>query len=488
MNNNRTENKPAGEQKQTPTPEFQGIRVRQAGRRPARSFPLFYKIYLAVIGVFVVCTIVGLFVLSSYLSAYESVQPKYAAEEIFEQYFAEPDIAELIEMSSTVYAAFDTQDRVVAYLEDQIKGKKITYSESSAKDDEGARSYNVFCDGARFSVFSIEESEEKVSFGLNKYKLKDIKLTLSLPDNSYSFLIPEGYTLYANGVKIEDKYIAADPVPSEAYTLSEGKFGVRFIPYTVDGFLSSPTFEVKDRNGEPCRYTYDEATSIYTAETRTATVKVPEGYVPYLGGVALTEADLVPNSTEPSVFNAFIGDGATPLNYVSYTVDGFVDAPEFTVRTANGVECKVIAETDKLEYESLPAYSTEMQEQHKTWIRDAYRKLTLYLQYDPNTTKASVRAYFDTTSEVWADINSTSPSFNYEAERYWFSDDSVSDFVVYDEEHFSCRVVHTFNGVRKNKEYTETTDLIVFFKKSGNKYLIYNSLKAEALSGLGVEA
>ena len=486
MNNNQTENK-LGHEK-SPTPEYQGIRVRRAGSRSRRKFPLFYIIYISVIAVFIIGTVVGLFVLRAYLADYESVQPKYAAEEIFEQYFADPDIAELIEMSSTEYAAFDTQERVVEYLSEQIEGKKITYSESSAKDETGARSYNVFCDGARFSVFSIEESEEKSSFGFNKFKLKSIRLTLSLPDNSYSFLVPEGYTLYANGVKIEDKYIAADPVPSEAYTISEGKFGTRFIPYTVDGFLSSPTFEVKDREGESCRYTYDEESSIYTVETRTATVKVPEGCLPHLGGVALTDANLVPDSTEPSVFNAYIGEDATPLNYVSYTVSGFVDAPEFTVLSADGVECTVISDDEKLEYESLPVYSEAMQEEHKTWIRDAYRKLTLYLQHDPNTQKADVRVYYDTKSEVWIDINNTPPSFNYEAERYWFSDDSVSDFVVYDEEHFSCRVVHTFNGVRKNKEYTEVTDMTVFFKKSGNKFLIYNSLKTEALSGLGVEA
>ena len=58
----------------------------------------------------------------------------------------------------------------------------------------------------------------------------------------------------------------------------------------------------------------------------------------------------------------------------------------------------------------------------------------------------------------------------------------------FDENHFACRVVHTFNGPRKGKTFTETTDLIVFVKKSGNKYLIYNSLKTEALTGLGVEA
>ena len=486
MNNNQTENKL--EREQSSAPEYQGIRVRQAGGKHRRGgMSLFLKIYLGAIAVFLVALVIGLAVLHSYLGDYESVQPKYAAEEIFEEYFADPDIAELIEMSSTVYAAFDTQDRVVEYLAAQVEGKKITYAESSAKDEDGARSYNVLCDGARFAVFSIEESDEEVGFGLHKFKLKSVKLTFSLPDNSYNFLIPEGYSLYANGVEVPDKYIAADPVPSDAYTVSGGKYGTRFVPYTVDGFLSAPTFEVKDKNGEPCRYAYDEQTSVYVAETHSATVKVPVGCVPYIGGVALTEEHLVPDSTEASVFNAYIGEAAAPLNYVSYTLAGFVDVPEFTVMTADGVECRVISDGDAFEFEALPAYSTEMQEEHKTWIRDAYRKLTLYLQYDPNTTKASVRVYFDTTSEVWQTINTTPPSFNYEAEKYSFTDDSVSDFVVYDEDHFSCRVVHTFNGVRKGKEYVETTDLVVFFKRSGGKYLIYNSLKTEALSGLGVE-
>ncbi len=484
MNNNRLDiTQEIEAQTPSPTP---GVRVRQA-RDKKRGAPVFYIIYAAFVVLFIAAVCVGLVFLHSMLAEYESVQPKYKAEEIFEEYFRDPDIAELVEMSSTKYAAFEAEDKIIEYLAAQIEGKEITYSESSVKDEGGNRAYNVLCGGSRFAIFSIGESDRTSEHGFTEFDLKEVKLTFSLPDNSYSFLIPEGYSLYANGVEVGEKYIAADPVPSDAYTLTGGKLGIRFIPYTVDGFLSAPTFEVKDKNGAVCAYDYDEQSSLYKIEAEHITVKVPEGYTPYLGDTAVSADFLVADSTEASVLNAFIGEGVPALNYVTYRVSGFLEAPEVSVRDKNGAECRVLFGEGSFDFESLPSYDSKLKEENEAWILDAFRKLMRYIQYLPGTSKADIRGYFDTTSEVWQGYNSIPPSFNYEATSHTFQDESVTDFIVYDEEHFSCRVKLRFVGRRGSNTYEEVNDQIVFFKKVDGKYLIYNMSKTEALSGLGVD-
>ena len=454
-----------------------------------RGVPVFYIAYTAFVVLFIIAAGIGLVFLNSMLAEYESVQPKYKAEEIFEEYFAEPDIAELIGMSSTKYAAFESQDKIIEYLAAQIKDKEITYSESSVKDESGNRAYNVLCGDARFAIFSIGETDEVSEHGFTKFGLKDIKLTFSLPENSYSFLIPEGYTLLANGVEVGEKYIAAELVPSAAYTLTEGRLGIRYVPYTVDGFLSAPTFEVKDRNGETCEYAYDEQSSVFKVEAHSAVIKVPEGYTPYLGETAVGTDFLVADSVEASVFNAFIGEGVPALNYVTYKVEGFLDAPsDVVVRDKNGADCRVSFTEGGFEFESMPSYDKQLEAENATWIRDAFRTLTRYIQYIPGTSKADVRVYFDTTSETWKSYNSIPTSFNYEATSHTFEDESVTDFVVYDEDHFSCHVKLHYIGRRGSTgTYEETTDQIVFFKKVNGKYLIYNMSKTEALSGLGID-
>ena len=99
-----------------------------------------------------------------------------------------------------------------------------------------------------------------------------------------------------------------------------------------------------------------------------------------------------------------------------------------------------------------------------------------------------MRAFFDTTSEAWKGYNSINPNWNFEALSYTFEDESVTEFISYDEDHFSCHVKLHYIGRRGSRGlYEETTDKIVFFRRSGDKFLIYNVSNTEAVSGLGVE-
>ncbi len=461
------------------------IRVRQA--RAHRTFPVFYVVYFTLIALFLIGVGFGLKYLHGILAEYESVQPKYAAEQVFTEYFLDPDIAQLVEMSSTEYAAFEPQEEVIKYLDAQIEGKEITYSESSIKGDGNTRTYNVFCSGARFSVFTLAESGECSEHGFEKYALRDVQLTFSLPENQYKFLLPEGYTLTANGVAVTEKYITGEYFDTDAYKLTSGAAGVRFVPYCVDGFLSTPTFEIKDREGNVCESVYDSESGVLTVGTESVTLHVPKGYTPYIGGVAVTEQFMVSDSETPSVFNQFLEDGVEGINYVSYSVNGFLSSPEIKVKDANGSECKVLYDTETKSYEAFPSYSSELRTNHEKWILDAFETTVLYLQ-NVKGTKTEVRAFFDTASEAWKGINSINPNWNFEALSYTFEGESVTDFISYDDDHFSCHVRLHYIGRRGSKGlYEETTDKIVFFKKSGDKFLIYNMPNTEAVAGFGVE-
>ena len=451
-----------------------------------RGFPVFYTIYFSVIALVLVASIFGLKLLYDVLGEYESVQPKYTAQQIFDEYFADPDITQLIEMSGAEYATFESHDEVVKYLAAQLESKTITYAESSAKGDAGTRSYNVFCDGTRFSTFTIKESESATDHGFTTYELGQVRLTFSLPGNSYNFLIPDGYTLYANGVVVGEKYIAGDAITTNAYKLTEGKLGVKYTPYTVSGFLSAPTFEVKDKGGETAELSYNEEQDVSVVGAGSITVMIPEGYVAYLGDAAITDQYKIADSGEASVLNAFLAEGVPGINYVKYVVDGFIDIPTVTAKSPDGVECKVVYQEDGVIFEVMPAYSEQLRAEHEAWIIEAFETTVLYLQ-NVKGSKADMRAYFDTSSAAWKGYNSINPNWNFEALTYSFEDESVTDFISYDADHFSCRVHIHYIGRRKNATYEETTDKIVFFRRSGDKFLIYNISNTEAVMGLGVE-
>ena len=453
--------------------------------KKSKRFPVFYAFYILFVAVFAVVLYKGIGQLNILLSEYESVQPEYAAEELFEEYFKAPDIAQLMEMSSTEYAVFETHDRVVEYLNSQIEGKEITFAQSSVKEEE-ALTYNVFCDGARFAVFSMEKGSELTPRGFSYYKLKDVKLTFSLPENAYNIVIPENYTLSANGRIVDERFVSGEPILSEAYALTSGKYGVRYFQYRVDGFLSTPQLEVRDRGNNICTLAYDEDNDVYSVDVKSVAIKVPAGYTAYIGDYAIGVENLVADSTEPSAYNEYLSSDATPLNYVSYSIGGFIDMPDVSARSADGAECAVSFDSDSLTYVSLPVHNDKMRSELENMIFDGMEKLTLYLQYVPGTTKEDVRAYFDTSSEIWSAYASIPPQWNYEAESYRFEDKRISDFIVYDENYFSCRVSFHYIGRRGSEYRHELQDKVVFYKKYGNRYYICNMVNGESVSGLGV--
>lgn len=458
-------------------------------RRPRggkRGFPVFYTIYFSFIALFVIAVVIGLNFLHGILSEYEDVQPKYAAEAIYTEHFATPDISHLMDISGAEYTTFESEEAVVKYLGEQLEGKTITYAESSVKGDSNTRSYNVFCDGTRFSIFTLRESAQKTEHGFTTWELDSVRLTFSLPGNSYDFLIPEGYVLTANGTPVPEKYIAGESVLTDAYKLTEGTAGVKYIPYTVSGFLSVPTFEVKDAEGNAATLTYNEDSKISTVGAGRITVIMPEGYTAYIGETAVTEQFKTQDAAEASVFNEFLRSDVAGINYVKYVVEGFIDIPEIKVKNAQGAESRVIYDEGAVTFEALPVYDAQLRTDNEAWILKGFETITLYLQNVAGS-KADMRAYFDTASEAWKGYNSINPNWNFEALTYTFEDESVDEFISYDADHFSCRVRLHYIGRRKSATYQETTDKIVFFRRSGDKFLIYNVSNTEALSGLGVE-
>lgn len=484
MNNRQdTELKERGRQSAESSPD---ISIRRA-RGTKHGFPVFYTIYFTFIALFVIAVGFGLYYLRGILCEYEDVQPKYAADAIYNEHFATPSITHLMEISGAEYTTFESEDAVVKYLDEQLEGKEITYAESSVKGEGNVRSYNVFCDGTRFGVFTLKESGTTTEHGFATWELDEVRLTFSLPGNSYDFLIPEGYTLYANGVVVGEKYIAGEGIVTDAYKLTEGKAGVKYTPYTVSGFLSAPTFEVKDAQGNVAELTHDEEKNLSTVGAGTVTVMLPEGYTAYIGDSAIGEQYKVADFNEPSVFNAFLYEGVAGINYVKYTVNGFLDTPTLTAKNAQGVECKVVYDEEGSTFEVLPVYSDALRAEHEAWILGAFETTVLYLQ-NVKGSKADMRAFFDTKSEAWKGYNSINPNWNFEALSYTFEDESVTEFISYDADHFSCHVKLHYIGRRGSRGlYEETTDKIVFFRRSGDKFLIYNVSNTEAITGLGVE-
>ena len=452
-------------------------------RGQRKPFPVFYLIYT----ILVLAAVAGIFFavdwVDGLLYEYELVQPKYKAEEVFAEHFETPDLEKLLEMSESNFAVFESRERVLEHIKGQFSAKNITYSES-VKNEAGEIQYNVYCDGVRFASFMLVPGEEKTEHGFGFYELGDIELMFSMPDNSYDFLVPDGYKIIANGITVEDKYICADPVPTDAYRITGGKAGIRYIPYSVSGFLSTPTLKVVDSAGEDVEFFYDEENDYYTVSCDSVTIRIPRGYKAYIENCEVADKFVLDEESVPSAYNEFLEEGSDGLNYIKYEVNGFFEDPKITVKSEDGTECRVRYDEDEALYECYPAYSLDLRGKKENEIIEIFRKYTLYLMY-VDYSKSDLKVYFDPASVAWKKFSSINVTWQFEPTKYEFTNESVGEFIKYPDGTFSCRVKQKYTSWRGSAIYEQSIDMTVFFKPSGDQYLIYNMTNTDVIAGMG---
>lgn len=451
-------------------------------RKSKRKKPsVFYVIYFSFIALFILTLTVGLVLLHGILEEYELSQPKYTAEDIFSEHFMTPDLSELIDTAGKTYTLFEPKDKVTDILAGHIK-EPITYSETASPNKE-LKLYNVYSGKDRFASFSLKKSRETTAHGFRKYELDSITLHFTLSDKSYSFLIPEGYELFANGAKVGTSFISGEDVFSDAYRITQGKAGVKYTPYLVYGFIDEPTFTLTDREGNEVEITYDSDLEINTVKTNAIKITLPSNCTPFIEGVALTK-DYLLEGLEESAYNSYLPENHDGIYYSSYAIEGFFDLPNVTVKAEDGTECIVTSDPDTFTYEAKPPYAPLLRFEHERRLLDIFEMYTLYIQY-VKYSKKDIRPFFDTSSVTWKKISSISPSYMFEANAWTFTDESVDEYIQYSEHNFSCRVRLTYTGRRGSNTHTEVIDFTVFSMLTNDGYKIYNMTATEAIGGLG---
>ncbi len=469
------------------------------GHSARRGFPYFYVIYaafvlLAVAGIAWACSFVN-----TLLTEYESVQPKYVAEQVFTEHFKNVEISELLNLADSDFAEFETKESVIAHLTEKIMSGEITYSES-LKTSTGEQTYNVYSDGKRFATFSLAAEGESTEHGFRYYVLKDKKLVFELPDSSYLFVLPDRYTLYVNGIAVSDKYKTGNSTPTDAYKITGGKSGVNYVEYSVGGFLTQPTFSVKDESGADASYYWDEERELFTADMKSVTLRIPQGYVAYIDGCEVGEQLVLSDKAPtPSAYNKFLSEGTEGISYIEYKIGGFYQStqPEIAVKSADGYDAGVYYVEKEALFECYPAYNTSLKSEYEAQIKEFFRKYTLCLICVDITadgkpmaliSQGSLKPYFDTAGNAWSNFKSVNINSDWQFQPKWyeFADEIVDEFISYPDGTFSCRVKQTYNSWRTaSASYSQNIDKTVFYKIVNDKILIYELTNTSAVQGVG---
>ncbi len=228
-----------------------------------KTMSWFTRIYLVISAFFLCLLIAAGCILWTVLDAYEASRPKHAAEEVFEDFFVDKNVDEIVEIA-TMGNGFETKEQMAEALLEQLDGKELDYI--AVSNDGEVQKYAVTADGTRIAYFTLSQNGEQYSYGFLGYSLLDMEIFATAKVNK-TIIVPEGYTLMLNSIVVGKDYITTPQIAhrSNEY-LPEGEEGLYLNEYTVKGFFYEPEIKVVSPEGKSPKLKVDEDNSTITAE------------------------------------------------------------------------------------------------------------------------------------------------------------------------------------------------------------------------------
>ncbi len=234
-----------------------------------RGGVVFRMVWLAIIVVILIVWGVGLVVVNKMLVEYESVQPVYEAERVFEEYFKNADNETILSYGEYKCSPYEDKNNAITYLNELTEGKELTFS-SSLTTGVDTKAYIVAAGDVQIATFTLVKSEEKSEMlGLEGWKLGKLSTTL-VASKGVNVYAPKNSVVKVNGTPLTDEHISGDAVvlKDEAYFPEDDDSFRVMVNYFIDGFFVSPSVRVESTDKESVEFdlVYEEKNSAYSAE------------------------------------------------------------------------------------------------------------------------------------------------------------------------------------------------------------------------------
>lgn len=420
------------------TPEVFGFPTQEENKKPQNPRQQFLKktvkkrewfrpILIASVAAFVLVLVIGLIVLSTFLSAYEKAQPIHSVEDVLARYFTDgafeaqtqaigkyyraadrESLQKALELSDFAVSEFETLEDVAVVLENEMKDKAVTYYASSVEEESAV--FNVALVEPSALLFDEEESEEGAA---------DARMIPSV--------------LVASIHLLREK--------------EEGSWGQR-------------------------AWSFDRL-EVFLKAKESVTVRIPADSKLTVNGVEVTEEHCAEKT--PHRYNEYLPDGVEGITWCTYTVSGLFLSPEFSCTDQNGLACEFVPDEESGILTAAFHYDEDLREKYGERILTGMKEYAKYIQNDGSMNL--VRPYFDTSSMFYRNIWENPSMFVWDHNGYYFANESTSEFYAYDENTFSCRI--TFDHCLKHyakEDYVDQLDMIVFVRRIGNNFYIYDRI------------
>lgn len=395
-----------------------------AQTRKKAKFPLFWVCVALIIEIAIIIFFAMRHNVLDFLKEYESVQPKYMENAVFDEYFASLDWGKIAssnllteEGSGLSLSPYENESHVEQYLGTLCSGKEISgYGISSGVSGESASALNLF----NISKYFVDQfnSKGQIKYIVKAGEDKIAEFTLDHSDNKDD-ATPRG-----------------------------------FMPYKLTGI------------------------TMYCYPHNSITLRVPDTSVVYLNGIETGEDKIVARDSQEDA-DLHMTDGAHGIRYVVYHIDGLYLDPTVVVRDKDGNESTLEYDTENEYYTAVLSYSSELENEYSATLIQAIENYAAYMQSDGN--RGSFMNYYDTNSQLWRNILSTENYFVIDHSSWSFEDQRADEFYAYSDNVFSCRVRMTHKLHRYGfEDYVDYIDMTLYLHRcSDGVFRIYDSFAHE---------
>lgn len=268
----------------TPAPQPRPQQKRRRRRGLTTGAVVYYSIYLILIIAFFVGMTVATVALRRWLVNYEASQPGRKSEQIFTEYFADPDWARLYAHGPIKGYEFLDTAGYVAYMEQTVGDASIIKYKTSAGLSGGEKYVirAVFPDGSyyNFATFTLKNQAAADEL-IADWQLSDITLsvwfenppeqpTVEPPPKVVTYhctvITDPANTVTVNGITLDDSHVIRTVTTTAESYLPAGIHGYRLAELYIDGLTEQPAVSVTDAGGNSIPMAYDEATCAYTQD------------------------------------------------------------------------------------------------------------------------------------------------------------------------------------------------------------------------------
>ena len=244
--------------------------------RKGMGFALFMAFYAIA---FLTAAFFGLKWFWGYMEGYEASRPHIAIDAYMAKLDKEYIISHSNEFMSTVDFNIQDQETCRNIVLEALEGE-ISYARKASECTEDRQVYVVRCGKTVVGSFTIETTAED-EYGFKPWTLREEQYDLSwlMGTETVTVSAPEGYSVYVNGVKLDESYI----ISSEAtdYEVYGDLYESYDLPrFTLNTYKAGPFLgltcqaEVYDPAGKP--FVYDESFDPYSLLPRLETGKEQE--------------------------------------------------------------------------------------------------------------------------------------------------------------------------------------------------------------------